>query len=365
MKTLPTALILICLGQWLSLQAKGDDRLIEVASFPEQQVTGIGVSQKTGRIFVNFPYWSDRYQFAVGELGTDGKLKQYPDKIWNAKEGNPAKRFVCVQSVVVDDQDHLWVLDPASPKQDGVVPNGAKLVEIDLATNKVIRVYPFSDAVAPKKSYLNDVRIDTQAEVAYMTESGVGSIVVLDLKTGNARAVLRRHYSTKAETTTDMVIDGIRPLDIKTGTIPIFNADGIALDRSKGILYYHPLTAHAMYKVATADLLDEKLSDEELGKKVTKVADTKIPDGMLEEPNGGVILTDIEENSVDRIDPTSGSVTTIVQDDRLQWPDTMAWGADHFLYVTASQIHRMPNNNAGVNKQKGPFKVFKIQVKDK
>jgi hypothetical protein len=33
--------------------------LQEPASFPDKQITGIGVSTKSGRIFVNFPYWSD------------------------------------------------------------------------------------------------------------------------------------------------------------------------------------------------------------------------------------------------------------------------------------------------------------------
>ena len=340
------------------MNAKSEINLTEVASFPDQQVTGIGVSKKTGRIFVNFPYWSDNYKFAVGEVGKDGKLTEFPDKAWNAKEGDPKRRFVCVQSVVVDDENHLWVLDPASPKMDGVVPGGAKLVKINLGTNQVERVYSFSDQVAPKKTYLNDVRIDTNAQVAYMSESGVGSIIVLDLKTGEARAVLRRHFSTKAETTTDMVIGGIRPIDVKTGTIPIFNADGIALDVAKGVLYYHPLTAHALYKVATKDLLDKSLSEEELGKKVQKVADTKIPDGMMESPGGTIILTDVEENSIDRIDPATAKVTTIIKDARLQWPDTMAWGPNGVLYVTASQIHRMPSNNAGVRQAAGSVWSF-------
>lgn len=82
---------------------------------------------------------------------------------------------------------------------------------------------------------------------------------------------------------------------------------------------------------------------------------------MLESPDGTVVLTDVEENSVDRIDPATGTVTTLVKDDRLQWPDTLSWGPNGTLYVTASQIHRMPNNNGGVSKQQGPFKVFKFQ----
>src|SRR6202012_3227291 len=102
--------------------------------------------------------------------------------------------------------------------------------------------------------------------------SGVGSLVVVDLTTGKARAVLRSHFSTKAEPMTDMVIDGIHPIDVKTGTVPTFNADGIALDMSKGILYFHPLTGHTLYKVATADLRNASLSDKELGDKVSKVA---------------------------------------------------------------------------------------------
>ena len=39
---------------WSSLAAD----LQEVARFPNQQVTGVGISEKWGRIFVNFPYWS-------------------------------------------------------------------------------------------------------------------------------------------------------------------------------------------------------------------------------------------------------------------------------------------------------------------
>ena len=356
------SLLVIAAGTFLlSAFAHAAPALQIVASFPDQQVTGVGVSKKTGRIFVNFPDWSDKYKFAVAEIGADGKPRPFPNEAWNAKQGDPAKRFVCVQSVVVGDDDNLYVLDPASPKQDGVVPGGAKLVKIDLSTNKVVRVYSFGDQVAPKKSYLNDVRIDLANHTAYMTESGVGSIIVLDLNSGQARALLRNHYSTKASPI-DLVIDGIHPIDVKTGTPPTFNADGIALDAAKGILYFHPLTSYSLFKIATADLRNEALSEKELGDKVVKIADTHIPDGMLESPDGSVYLTDVEEDSVDRFDPSTGKITTVVQDKLLQWPDTMAWGPNRTLYVTASQIHRMPNNNAGVSKQDGPFHLFKLQL---
>src|SRR6266576_4991701 len=96
-------------------------QLQEVASFPNQQVTGVGVSQRSGRIFVNFPYWSDDQPLSVAEI-VNGQPRAFPDDEWNkyavertrgGEPGSPESHFVCVQSVVVDDQDNLWILDPA------------------------------------------------------------------------------------------------------------------------------------------------------------------------------------------------------------------------------------------------------------
>jgi sugar lactone lactonase YvrE len=162
--------------------------LREVASFTDKQITGVGVSTKSGRIFVNFPYWSDDHSISVAEI-VNGQPKAFPDEEWN-RPGPASSHFVCVQSVVVDDRDNLWVLDPAAPKMQEVVKEGPKLVKIDLATNQVVQTIPFGEDVAPKKSYLNDVRIDTRTNTAFITESARGAIIVVDLKNSKARRLL-------------------------------------------------------------------------------------------------------------------------------------------------------------------------------
>ncbi|HMH01889.1 MAG TPA: hypothetical protein VK555_10770 [Terriglobales bacterium] len=43
--------------------------LQEVVSFLDKQVTGVGVSTKSGRIFVNFPYWSDNHSVPALDAG--------------------------------------------------------------------------------------------------------------------------------------------------------------------------------------------------------------------------------------------------------------------------------------------------------
>src|SRR5436305_11274689 len=123
--------------------------LTEVFHDDHFQLTGVSVS-KTGRLFVNYPRWSDSYRYAVVEIGKDGSAKPFPDEDWNVWDSKPSsagKHFVCVQSVVVDDSDTLWVLDPAAPLLASVVPGGPKLVAIDLKTNRVSRVIDFGSDV--------------------------------------------------------------------------------------------------------------------------------------------------------------------------------------------------------------------------
>ncbi len=186
-------------------------QLQEVASFPTQQVTGVGVS-KSGRIFVCFPFWSDDHSISVAEI-VDGQPKAFPNEEWNKSGGEAGSRFVCVQSTVVDDQDNLWIIDPAAPKTKEIVKGGPKLVKVDLKTNQVVQTIPFGEDVAPAKSYLNDVRVDTGSNTAFITDSGLGAIVVVNLRSGKARRLLADSKSTKVEPGVTITVDGKELID--------------------------------------------------------------------------------------------------------------------------------------------------------
>jgi hypothetical protein len=121
-----------------------------------------------------------------------GAVTPYPDAAWNnfSEQGEGKSEWISVQALWVDKADHLWALDSSLSKvdQERLPP---KLVEFDLSDNQVVRQYDFEGVVSTKDS-LNDVRIDTAREYAYLTNAGnKGSLVVLDLKTGLARQVCR------------------------------------------------------------------------------------------------------------------------------------------------------------------------------
>ncbi len=306
---------------------------------------------------MNFPDWSDNHTISVAEI-VNGKPQPYPDEEWN-QPGTPNNHFVCVQSVYVDESDSLWVLDPAAPKMKSIVKGGPKLVKIDLVKNKVVQTIPFGEKIAPEKSYLNDVRVDVKTQTAFITDSGLGAIVVVDLTTGKARRLLAGDHATQAEKDFKLHVMG-REVIGENGKPPQINSDGLALDRLNGFLYFHALTAGTLYRVKMADLRDPRLTKSELSAKVEKVLETPPPDGMAMSPNGKLYLTDIQHGAVVLFDPEAKKIAPVITDGRLSWPDSLAWGPDGSLYVTTSQIQNMPRFNGGKSMRSTPYHLFKI-----
>lgn len=328
----------------------GGVALIEIAH-SSSQWTGVAVS-KSGRIFVNFPRWSGSVPVSVGEVTPGGDVKPFPDEEWNQWKPAlpPQNHFVCVQSVTIDSDDYLWILDPANPGFGGVVKDGPKLLKVDLRTNNIVQKIVFSESIAPPASYLNDVRVDAKRGYAYITDSGLGAVIIVNLATGNSRRLLSDHPSTKSENTA-IVIDG-KEWRLPDGSFPQVHADGIALDRTGDALYYHALSGRLLYRIGTRWLQDASLTARELGEKVEFLARTVVADGMAFGPDGTLYLTALEENAIKRF-THDRSIETVVKDARLAWPDSIAVGPDGFLYVTTSQIHRGPNPPA-------PYGLFKL-----
>ncbi|MGI4795240.1 MAG: L-dopachrome tautomerase-related protein [Janthinobacterium lividum] len=317
-----------------------------VATFSNpRQVTGVGVSS-TGRIFVNFPRWEEDVAVSVAEVGANGGLTPFPDAGWNAyRNSDPhaakaGQSFVCVQSVTVDAQNRLWVLDAAAPGLTFEVPGGPKLVCIDLATNRVSRIYPVGNDIAPQGSYLNDIRFTADGKRAVITNSGApGCLIVLDVATGAMRRVLSGHPSTQFDPLVTITVSG-RPLTMLDGQPAHFSADGIMLDGQDQYAYWQATTGQTMYRAPVAALFDRTLSPAGLAAQVHEVTRSFVTDGYLFSHKSGMLVTAAQDFAVKRLE-RDGSFTTLAEDRRLLWPDSMAEGPDGAIYVTASHIPEM------------------------
>ncbi|WP_224244721.1 SMP-30/gluconolactonase/LRE family protein [Hyalangium gracile] len=315
---------------------------LELVAQSPRQWTGITVS-KAGRIFVNFPRWSEDVPVSVAEL-KNGTVTPWPDATWNTwAPGAPAdNRFVAVQSVVIDDQDRLWVVDTGNPQFKGVIAP-PRLQQFEL-TGRLVRTYAFPPEVSSGDSYLNDVRIDTENGVAYLTDSQAGGLVVLDLKSGSARKVLRNHPSTHAEADSMVVMGRPFPRAVQS--------DGIALSPDRKTLYWTVLTGHTLWRISTEALRDASLDDPALAGRVEQVDTIVATDGIEFDRQGKLWLGGLEDSSLAVYVP-GGKYKQVLQDDRLRWPDTFAVGPDGRMYVTTTQIHLPPA-------ERGPYEIYRF-----
>lgn len=352
-----------------TVSAAPSSTLETVATFDGAMPTGVTIAEG-GRIFVNFPRWGDDVPFTVGEL-RNGKVTAYPDAAVNQPDNaRPAETFLSVQSVVADGQGRVWVLDTAAPGFSNPVPGGAKLVAIDLKTDQIVKTIVFPANVMRARTYVNDMRFDFRvgkAGVAYVTDSslsGIGGIIVVDLDTGKAIRRLTGHPSTSADPSFRPVVEG-KPMEARdaSGKVSPFTvaSDGIALSPDGKTLYFSPLSSRHLYAVSTAMLRDPSVSDARIGKTVRDLGEKGASDGLESDANGAVYASDYEHNAI-RARGASGRWTTLVQDARLLWPDTLSVGADGYLYVTANQLHRQAGFQGGEDKREKPYALYRVHI---
>ena len=356
-------LLLWLAGAALVLGMAVEPQLAPVFQDKDHQFTGVAISKK-GRMFVNYPRWESPHQLDLTEVSADGRQKPYPNLGWNSwdRGDSGSNRWVCVQAVWVDDQDNLWVVDPASPQMEGVQGDGAKLVEIELTNDQVRAVYNLTDVVG-RHSYLNDVRVDTATRTAYLTESQNGGIVVVDLASGQARLVLKGTDFVRADNQRAVMIDGTA-LN-RNGKPFVGQSDGIALSPDRQWLYFKPLSDVKLCRVRTADLRNPNLGESDLEKRTYDLGNKfSASDGLIFDKQGNLYLSDMENDAIMRVTPGPNAELKVVVHDKekLIWPDTFSWFPDGSLCVSCSQIQNMAWCHNGKSTRTTPYTIYKLKV---
>lgn len=317
--------------------------------------TGVAVP-KDGRVFATFPRMdTDTIPYSLAVV-SGAQATPWPNAAWNTWDPTvaPQNHFVSVQGLYLDTNNFLWVLDAASPQMRGVVSGGAKLLKFDPVTGQLAQRIDFDNTTVYPGSYLNDVRVDAAKNVAYVTDSNQGAIIVVNLTTSRSRRLLGNDPSTKSENLT-LTVEG-RVWRNQSGKLPSVDADGLALTPARDYLYYHATTARGLYRIGTQYLQDETLTATQLASHVEHVADTDPTDGMAFDAQGNLYLTSITQNAVTRLTP-AGQTQIVAQDTQLKWPDSYGFGAnDGALYVTTSQLH-IPRKQ-----RTEPYRLFKLTL---
>ncbi len=359
-------------------------RLETVHQFFGSMPTGVTVSQK-GRIFVNYPRWGDAVPFTVGEI-KNGREVPFPSREMNdfgAKnsrallsqdksqraQNERRTHLVGVQSVVVDPLDRLWILDSGSVLFGPTAYGGPKLVCVNLNTNRVEKTILMPSSVALPTTYLNDVRFDLSKGAggfAYITDSGASGLITVDLASGAAHRSLTNHSTTVKVPRFVPFPEGRAMFSTPPKMFPQyvkFQTDGIAISNDGSRLFYCPLASRRLYSVSTDALRNFDATDAQVAATIVDHGEKGMSDGLESDTQNRVYCTQPETNSISRRLP-NGLFETLVQDDRLLWPDTMSLPGNGYLYVTSNQLNRTKGYNYGKDLRKKPYSLFRIKVAD-
>ena len=336
--------------------------LVRVAASERAILNGVAVSPQ-GRVFSSFPRWMDAPTPSLAEAMPDGSFKTFPGDRWNEwREGlSPAEHFVNVHSICADAVNCLWAVDDAAPHHQPHLKGGPKLVKFDLATNKLVRVYPMDEGVAPPGAVLGHMRV--LGRHAFITESHYGAIIVLDQETGATRRLLSRDPKTRADPTIVPVIDG-KEFRRANGKVQMVNVNLLELSNDGRWLYFTCLFGPVLRRIETRHLLDPALDDAALSPLIEDVARIPPCAGFTIDKRGRLYFSSFTQNAM-LVMGEDRALRTFIADPRISFPNEPDIGPDDCLYFPASQIHRLPGFQAnGQSQVKTPWEVLKVGLAD-
>lgn len=315
-------------------------------------------------IYSHHPFFGP--DIRVAELNDDrASFTPFPNLEWNTPRDGTDRYFDSVLGLRGDENGIVWILDMG--QRNGLTP---KIVGWNTWTDELERIYYIPAPASLPESQHNDMIVNLKDQVFVIADEGIGpggdgsqaALVIVDMQTGATRRVLQGHISTLPEDVA-IVVDG-NPLTVPDGNggqaIIKVGADGIAADANFDWLYYGPLSGSALYRVRFSDLLNEDLSDAELGDKVERYADKPNNGGLSMDQAGNLYLTEVETNAVGIIPADTREYRRYAQAADLSWPDGVSFSLDGQMYVSAAQISRADLFNDGEAKNAPPYLIYRF-----
>lgn len=310
-----------------------------------------------GFVFIGFPRLTGEPGVKLARM-VDGRSMPFPDERWNAwKQGDdPGRAIVRLNAMRIGPDGKLWVVDVGAPAFDTpVVPGGTKILRFDPDTGALLRAYPVAPPAIDARSYIDDIRFNGRH--AYITDAGVPGLILLDLDSGATRRVLDHKPSTTDERT--MRARG-RILTGPGGKETRIHADQQEVSPDGRYLYFMPCSG-PLYRVETAALADASLGDDALSARVEMFADVPTTGGTAIAADGTIYLSDTDRSAILTVSP-EGRIATLIQDERLDWPDAMWIDGAGDLWIPAAQIDRTPPMNGGRDDLSPPVEVLKLHI---
>lgn len=327
------------------------DQLECVATVPSR-VTNACVAND-GRLICGFPRWQDDFdQPAVAVVSEGGDIRSLLPASWNRwRPGQPAhEALVSVHALHLDELNQLWILDDGCPKLGAPVPGGPKVVQFDLETDQVARIYSLPPPATHSASILSHLRTD--ARHVYVTDAGSGAFLIIDRITGAVRRVLDHHPKTQADPSIVPIING-KPYKSAHGKVATLHMSHLEISGDGRWMYFCPLFGPKLQRLPMASLVDAAQDDAALAGQIEFVCNIPPVAGIHAVDDQQFLLCAATDGAILHLDEQH-RLKPLISDERICFPNEGGFGPGRRSFY-------FPNSGAHLIGR--PFEVYRFQLR--
>ncbi|WES67633.1 L-dopachrome tautomerase-related protein [Superficieibacter sp. HKU1] len=360
-RTFLKVLAVLCAGRIPFTHAVTLKPVLQVAVQSPWMANQVAIT-RSGRLFLGLPRYSAEYATpSLARQRADGSLQPFPGNRWNTWQpgDDGSEAFVYLNSVHVFTDESVWCVDQGSLSA-GIFgeqfarpgPGAQKIVQLDAGSGEIIRILRFDETILPPGAQMNDLRF--HGSRIYISDSGLGGIIIHDLKNG---LTLRRLSGMPVVKASDKAPPAMLA-HVKGGkTFHPPNSDMIEITADGTWLYWAAPTG-PLYRVQTEYLWNEKLSDTALAGHVELVYDNNFSGGCAMDSEGNIYFSETETHNITLWSP-HGKSAVLVSDPRLVRPDGSFISPDRKLWIPVKQP---VVSTSDTGKAKRVFNIYSIDL---
>lgn len=353
----------IVLAGFISCQQNASTKNDEVASVPKQGVVAPGTLEVVAELDINPGNVAVSHQGKVfmsvhplrgGDLQLvqvkrDGSYIPYPSLDYQTKKGEEAvEGFDTPLGVIVDKKDRLWVIDA------GLSLGTARIFAFQVETGEELYRFEIPADISPKTSFVQDLAIDEKNDWVYLADFGDTGLIGLDVANKSFRKFTD---STMVAEDIDMIING--EVQNFQGAPARIGINPVTLSEDRETIYYGAMSGTKWYSLSAKNFR-EGANDETLKSDIKVVGAKPISDGVATGDDGRHFFTNIQNGSIDVLQ--EGRLSTLIKDDKIDWPDNVRIGPDGWLYIAINQLHKSPAFTGGDEKSTPPYYILRVKI---
>jgi sugar lactone lactonase YvrE len=282
-----------------------------------------------GDVYFNYHPLAKAGRFAPATVfkWANGKIEPFPSL-------EAQKDFQGTFGMTIDRQGRIWFIEPASLDFEHT-----RVSAFDLNTKKRVEFFEFPEGQA---SFAEDIRVTADGKYVILPNPGLfsftsSSLVIYSVADHTFHSVKSDHPCLSPEDWTiqtpygpDRLVWGL--VDFAVGI------DGIEISKDQEWLYLAPMTNSRLCRIPMALVLDPSLSPEDFNQRVEAIGQKPMSDGIAVDPEGRVVITDVEHGGIMAFNPATKRLSTLGRSKDIVWPDGVVVANDGDVYFTDSSI---------------------------